>query len=101
MNLRPMEHTGDSANIAYYRERAPKPGEQYVWCEVMRELPFKRGPDGVLSRDRTRKPTYAVRVCRERVGQIGEFTYAPKSDLGTLSGRSVSRLVRAWLAEQE
>lgn len=90
---RPFEHTGDSANIAFYRETGD---EQGLWCEVLRSgLRFENG------RARQKAiPDFYVIVRETRTGILGEFKYTPKSRPrdGRLSNRTVTRIVREWLA---
>lgn len=101
----PMIHTGDSANIAFYRERG-NATEGYVFCEVIRNDPLPpKGPDG--TRDWTNwhpLPTFGVRVYRQGIGAIVDnYHYAPKARPrpGRLPDRTVTQLVRRALAGTE
>jgi hypothetical protein len=95
MTLQPMEHTGDSANIAFYRERGAKPGTGSVWAEVLRSA-IARGPDGEWIRV---APTYYVTVYREGHGEIGETKTTRALGHGPrLPDRAVSALVRQVVA---
>lgn len=92
----PFEHTGDSANIAYYGERAPQSPTR-LWCEVLRSDLVR--VNGELVRKRV--PDFYVTVYRgTTANRIAEFTYTPRSPSnGALSARTVARLVREHLAE--
>ncbi len=96
--VRPMEHTSDSANIAYYRERGAKPGEPYVWANVLRS-DIVRVSKGEYARKA--RPDFYVTVYRTGAGEpLAKLTYAPKSRpaAGALPARTVTRLVRDALA---
>lgn len=92
-----LEHTGDSANIAYYAERGQK--GQYIWAEVLSDT-VRRGRKGLEPRP---VPVFYVRVTRFRAGQIAEFTYRPRRRPAhiPLTGKLVTKLVRGHFADQE
>lgn len=94
--LRPFEHTGDSANIAYYTERG---SDGRSWAEVLRN--DLSGSGGVLTRRRL--PVFRVTVWRTGTGPVASFTYAPKTKPapGPLPGRTVTRLIRAELEARD
>lgn len=91
----PMKHTGNSANIAFYREK--RDASDYVWCEVMRSQPYTKGQGF----DDSAIPTFYVRVYRtDTSNKVADFTYTPKSKppAGPLSAVTLTRLVRETLA---
>lgn len=94
MTIRPLKHTGDSSNLAFYAERGQPPG--YVYAEVLRS-DFERNGRGGLKRRRV--PVFSITVRRPGTGVIGRFAYEPKTRPapGPLSERTVTRLVRAAL----
>jgi hypothetical protein len=81
MNVQPVEHTGDSANLAFYTERGQPAG--YLWAEVVRD-DYQRAV-----------PRFSVRVYRHRAGIIGRFTCAPLSCSvpGPLAADTVAQLI--------
>ncbi len=94
---RPMEHAGDSANIAYYRERGAKPRESYVWADVLRS-DVERTADGEYRRKA--RPDFYVTVYRAGAGEpLAKMTYTPlnRPGPGALPARTVARLVRQAL----
>lgn len=89
----PLVHTGDSANIAFYRERR---ADGPLWCEVLRADPYVRGVGFV----RGGASAFHVRVYRGRVVDlVAEFTFTPRRRPapGPLSAVVVTRLVRQAL----
>jgi hypothetical protein len=88
----PLEHTGDSANIAYYVEQGRPPG--YVWVSVLRSI-----PPTTTGKPRRPLPTFHLEVMRHAVGPVAQGTYQPKTmpQPGPLPPRTVSRLVRQLL----
>jgi hypothetical protein len=92
MTIEPVEHTGDSANIAFYAPRVKPPG--YVWAEVCRNdfMPGALGA-GLIRRP---VPAFSFTVYRHGTGELARFTYEPKTRPanGALSARPVTRLVR-------
>lgn len=99
--IRPMERTGNSANIVFYQERH-KLRESYVWCEVLHSVPFARDHEGLLRIDRSKPVVFRFRVYRQGVGELFDFTYTPKTQPppSELSPRTVARLVRQELAKR-
>lgn len=99
--MRPLERTGNSANITYYRERGAQP-ESYVWVEVLETGYNYRRESGQLVV--TVKPASDYHIAVRRAGsadELAEFTYTPKRGRGELSPRTVARLVRARLEPKE
>lgn len=98
--IRPMERTGESANIAFYHERGPKLDVPHIWCEVLCGVPFRRRADRRLERDPDRPISFEFRVVRQGEGEIGTFTYTPRTQPppSPLPARTVTRLVRDYLA---
>jgi hypothetical protein len=100
-DMRPLEHTSDSANIAYYRERGAKPSDPYVWVEVLRS-----GIEKVDGEWRSKaRPDFYVTVRRingtaSYTNPLTAFTYTPKSrpTHGALPARTVTRIVREAIA---
>lgn len=89
--FRPLAHTGDSANIAWYYT-----ADRQIQAEVLRSDRFPHEQPRptrfyVTVRDNARTPI-----------EVGRFTYEPKSKPrpGRLPDRTVNRLVRNWLDEQ-
>jgi hypothetical protein len=96
--LRPMVHTGDSANIAFYGERSHN-GVRGVWCEVLRGLPWQRDTGGAVFVNRTLPVTYRFTIYIAGQGKVAEatverpFANAPER----LPTRTVARVVREAL----
>lgn len=98
--IRPLERTGNSANIVFYAERGAKRGDGSVWCEALRGNRWERGDDNVT---RPVGPTYfSIRVYRQGVGEVFDFKYTPKRQPppGELSPRTIARLLRQELARR-
>ena len=83
--LAPLEHIGDSANLAFYAPRGRPPG--YIWAEVCRD-DYRRTV-----------PAFSVSVRADGTGEIARFTYEPRTRPagGPLPARTVTRLIRARL----
>lgn len=91
-----LEHTGDSANIAFYGEKdrgQRKTG--YIWCEVLRTDHLGSGK-GLLP---LRVPFFWITIHRHGTGKIGQRKYVPRKAPapGPLPGNIVTRLVRETL----
>lgn len=101
--MRSLEHTGDSANIAYYRERGQE-GEVYlergkVFAHVLRSDFGGRVVNGERELVVYPVPRFSFTVYVGGVGEVCSFSYEPKSKPapGPLSSRTVTRLVRKHL----
>jgi hypothetical protein len=100
VNIKPLVHTGDSSNLAFYAE----PGDQripgHTWTEVCRN-DVQRGPGGGLVQRAV--PTFSVSVHEHGTGETGRFTYEPKTKPapGPLPARTVTRLIRAWKPDDQ
>lgn len=83
-----MRHTGDSANLAFYRDGG-------LIVEVLEAAMFKRG-----GKWRVRaRPVYHGTVYRNGIGEVARFDYQPsRGRRGRLSERTVARLTREALA---
>lgn len=97
MSIQPLKRSGNSANIIYYGEPKPE-SEGRVWCEVLvGSIDFTTDPPS--KRPRTR---YHFRVYRGYTdNKVAEFTYEPATTRGVLPARTVTRLVREALANEE
>jgi hypothetical protein len=91
MDIAPLRHTGDSANIAFYTPEKQDGG--YVWCEVLRS--YYGGP-----------VKFYIRVFQYGQGRIADFDYQParqprRADRNKmiLPDRTVTRLVREHLKD--
>lgn len=95
MNVRPLKHTGDSSNLAFYAESGDQRIPGHTWAEVCRD-DVQRGPAGGLIRRAV--PAFSVSVHKHGTGEVGRFLYEPKTRpaAGPLSERTVTRLIRAW-----
>ena len=91
--MRPIERTGNSANITFYRERDVQPGEPYVWCEVLRNVITRRDGEYV----QLTRPRYAFRVVRSDQGVVAEFDHIGTPNQWDLPARTVARLLRQKL----
>ena len=91
MIIEPMEHTGDSSNLAFYAPHVRPPG--YVWAEVCRNDFETSGTAGLVRR---RVPVFSFTVYQHGTGELARFTYEPKTRpaSGALSARTVTRLIR-------
>lgn len=92
--LKPLRHSGSSANLDYYGEPGPK-GPGRVWAEVLcSAVDFRVKPPKVK-----RVPDYSVRVYVTGRGEVARADYAPKSRPTTnrLPARTVGRIVREAL----
>jgi hypothetical protein len=95
--MKPLHHTGDSSNIAFYAAELslgeePAPGD--VWAEVLRS--DHTGP----TLKRRKVPVFHFRVeSYSPRGRVAEFTYEPKARPATfaLSDRTVNKLVQEAL----
>jgi hypothetical protein len=88
-------HTGDSANIAFYREEPS--GPLHVWAEVLRSVPMRRGENGL---EIAPGPvTYYATVYRIGSGRIGsaETTRSLEAAPERLEPDEVLELVRRVL----
>lgn len=96
--LRPLRHSGTTANLDYYGEDAPSaPGR--VWCDVMTNaFDYERSPGGELKVTAKRVPDYRVTVYVQGRGQVAQVVYEPRRRVaGPLPTRTVARLVREAL----
>lgn len=81
-----MTHTGNSANMAFYRERDKGP----VWCQVLCSAMAYRDGKAIPKR-----PEYHFTVYRIGKGEVAHFTHKPRtSQVQTLPAQTVTRLVR-------
>jgi hypothetical protein len=81
--VKPLKHTGDSANIAFYGEPIPE-ADGRVWVEVCD-----------VWRARGGKRTFRFTIYVQGIGQIERFLYRPRiSAPGRLSEEMVTSLVR-------
>lgn len=96
MAIKPLVRNGNSSNITYYSERGAR-SEPYIWASVCRN--DFHWPSGVLTRRKI--PTFSFTVYRNAEGELGTFTYEPKSQPppGALPEPTVTRLVREWLSK--
>jgi hypothetical protein len=88
-----LVHSGDSANIAYYKDRSGSG----LWCQSLHTVPMKRRPgtDRGMMLDRSRADSYSIRIMQEGIGQVAELNYSPSRRLHRrLSDRFITRLVR-------
>jgi hypothetical protein len=90
----PLDHTGDSANIAFYAERG-RP-DRYVLAEVLRD-DYEAAGDGSVTR--REMPVFRIIIRRHRVGELSRFTHDPASApaSGPLPAPTVTQLVWARL----
>jgi hypothetical protein len=98
--VRPLEHTGSSANLAYYRERGARRRESYVWAEVLRAIPMRRAADGSI--EIAPGPiSFYVTAYRLGVGEIGrrQVTRPRHRAPEILPARTVARVVREILSD--
>lgn len=97
-----FRRTGNSANIAYYRDGN-------LWVQSMHVLPLERDPDSPRRGLRRKKengrlviPYFRITVHRNAVHRdvrgpdiVAEFEYHPPRDLGPeLKERQITRLVQ-------
>jgi hypothetical protein len=74
--MKPLHHTGDSSNIAYYAEPTTHHGD--VWCEVLRnDYGHHKGELYTLAR-----PVFHLTVYRIGWGEIARHAYRPRTDPG-------------------
>ena len=94
--MKPLRHTGDSANIAYYAEPTSNHGD--VFAEVLRSDPYSRRRRSSPGRD----TWFDVTTYRIGTGQVARTRYAPRSQVppGPLDAATVTRLVRQALTKQ-
>lgn len=88
-----LVHSGDSANIAYYKDR----NGSGLWCQSLHTVPMKRRPgaSGGMMLDHSRADSYSIRIMQEGIGQIGELNYSPSRRLHRrLSDRFITQLIR-------
>lgn len=95
--MKPLSHTGDSANIAYYSEPTREFGD--IWAEVLRAGFYWTGSGKRRVMHTRRHPNFWIRVYRIGVGEVAYRKYTPRTDVaaGPLDDRTVTRLVRAML----
>jgi hypothetical protein len=99
--MKPLAHTGDSSNIAYYAEfdngRACRDRGD-IWAEVLRSGLKRLKGTRTLVRV---PPTFYVRVYRIGAGEITRKKYKPRKPVppGRLDDKTVTRLVREALKE--
>jgi hypothetical protein len=87
--VRPLKHTGDSANIAFYAPEDKTGG--YVWCEVLRN-DWARVDGKMVLRP---LPQFHITVRQFNVGEIARFSYTPpRRGRFALGDWTVTRLVR-------
>lgn len=90
--MKPLKHTGDSSNIAFYAEDGrsnTRKGD--IWCEVLRDLWGERNALG--------KPNFGFRIYRQGDGQIATYRYWPRQPVkdGRLPDDKVTAIVRRVL----
>ena len=71
--MKPLKHTGDSANIAWYAEGQDQQ-DAYIYAEVLCDS-VQRRAGGLAPR---LIPEFHIRVTRVGEGRIAEFTYRPR-----------------------
>jgi hypothetical protein len=93
----PLRRSSNSVNLTTYKEGDER-GQ--VWVEVLRNVRrTATGWDGPVF--------FSVRVNRQYGGEVGRFTYEPKTEPrggarpGELPERTVTALVRRYLNEKE
>ena len=78
--VKPIAHTGDSANIAYYTETGKHLPGAGVWAEVLRSDHYWTGSGRRRVIHDRKNPVFHVKVRRESVqGNVAEATYRPRS----------------------
>ena len=83
-------HTGDCANIAFYR------GPDGYWCESMRNAVIKRGGKLVV-----KQPFFRITLYEQGVGEVGSNRYRPNVKVQRLSGEQIAARVRIIIKENE
>jgi hypothetical protein len=96
--MKPLAHTGDSANIAYYTE--PTSGHGDLWAEVLRNDVYWTGVGKYRRSNKRKRPVFYVTVYRIGTGKVATRTWTPRSDVppGALDEAVVTRLVRLALS---
>jgi hypothetical protein len=90
----PLKYAGSSANLASYSDQK----SDGLSVSVL-ESALVKDEDGHW---RVRRPSvYYVTVYRRGEGELGDFVHRPRRGSGRLSPATITRLVRAWLAEKE
>jgi hypothetical protein len=94
MTIKPLAHSGDSSNIAYYSE--PETGNGNVWASVLRN-DFTHTDGRMQLRP---LPAFHLSIYRIGTGEVARVTYNPKTKPapGPLPARTVTRIVRSALA---
>lgn len=100
--MKPMAHTGDSANLSWYAER-DHGDRDYYYAEVCRN-DLERFPGGIITRRSV--PEYHIKLTLVTEGgsqEVARWTYEParKPSPLVLGNRTVTRLVREHLETKE
>jgi hypothetical protein len=92
--VKALEHTGDSANIAFYGEPNTTASRQVgrVWVEVLRKDSERIKREWVPCAPRFQLTVYVVGT-----GEVADFTYRPRNEVpaGRLDPKVVTAQVRA------